>query len=179
MKIQQNQLLWKNLDFKCRLIQLLHRSPVNRISTTWSILLTPKGHSFSAGQAHNCTFNNIKYRSNWVWVKGPKLQISGCLVHGDDLVRIPATTCLSFFSFTELNFFFFYLKCCTFFLKHILSTEAKSVRKSLTELKDVGILEANRQPWHDWHLLADLVCCEKFLKYNKHNSLHLVRVTGV
>ena len=117
MKIQQNQLLWKNLDFKCRLIQLLHRSPVNRISTTWSILLTPKGHSFSAGQAHNCTFNNIKYRSNWVWVKGPKTSNLRLSCSRRWSCSYPGHNLSFFLLFHGIKFFFLLPEMLYFFLK--------------------------------------------------------------
>ena len=146
--------------------------------------------SFSAGQSvHNCIFN-IKYCSNSIEheVKGPERQSGGSIsftqVHGGlhilrnamllwscsrKVVRFPvtlSTTCILLLSFTELYFSF---KMMYFFLKHMLSTEAKS------ELKDVEILEANWKTltWLTYDRLADLACCEKYLKDNKHNSLHL------
>ena len=66
-------------------------------------------------------------------MKKPELQSAGCFVHGGLHISLKLmilsifTTCI--LSFTEL--------------KHILSTEAKAVRKFGNELKDMWILEAN------------------------------------
>lgn len=38
--------LWRNPDFKCRLLWIFHRLPAHHTSTKWSILLSPVGNHF-------------------------------------------------------------------------------------------------------------------------------------
>ena len=141
--------------------------------------------SFSAGQSvHNCIFN-IKYCSNWTRGKRTRTAKRRLnFVHGGlnilrnamllwscsrKVVRFPMTLSTTRILLLSLRELYFSFKMMYFFLKHMLSTEAKS------ELKDVEILEANWKTltWLTYDRLADLACCEKYLKDNKNNSLHL------
>ena len=140
--------------------------------------------SFSARQSvHNCIFN-IKYCSNWTRGKRTRMTKRRLnFVHSGlhilrnamllwfcsrKVARFPvtlSTTCILLLSYTEL---FFPLKLCTFSssicfrLKRNLNWKTWKFWKPIEKLT-----------WLTYDRLADLACCEKYLKDNKHNSLNL------
>ena len=153
--------------------------------------------SFSASKFHNCIFD-IKCCCNWTRDKGRERQSSGCFVDGSlhflrnaILYSFSLSGIFSLFSrgslipcnlirHLYLAFVFHGIKQVYFPLKFFTFSPNKRFRPEAKS--DVEILEANWQTltWLTYDRMADPAdsreipaCCEKYLKDNKHNSLHL------